>query len=84
MDTRSELRNDIQIIRGIAVIAVILFHSKESIFKFGYLGVDIFFVISGFVITPKILKITTQPNFTQKVFFLKKFLVIDFTDLHLL
>ncbi len=38
-------------LRAIAVICVILYHSKISFFSNGYLGVDIFFVISGFVIT---------------------------------
>jgi peptidoglycan/LPS O-acetylase OafA/YrhL len=50
-------RQDIQVIRGIAVIAVLLFHAKESYFPNGYLGVDGFFVVSGFVMTPLIIQI---------------------------
>lgn len=38
-------------LRAVAVVCVILYHSKISAFANGYLGVDIFFVISGFVIT---------------------------------
>lgn len=38
-------------LRALAVMAVFLFHLYPSIFPGGYLGVDIFFVISGFVIT---------------------------------
>ena len=50
-------RADIQALRALAVISVIMFHSKENWFPQGYLGVDIFFVISGFVVTPLILRI---------------------------
>jgi len=55
-------RIDIQIMRGIAVLAVLLFHTKESWFTAGYLGVDVFFVISGFVVTPLISRIFFQRN----------------------
>ena len=35
---------------------VIIYHLNQSLFQFGFLGVDIFFVISGYVITQSILK----------------------------
>ena len=53
-------RKDIQVLRGLAVLAVVLFHADESHFPLGYLGVDVFFVISGFVVTPLILRIFTK------------------------
>jgi peptidoglycan/LPS O-acetylase OafA/YrhL len=50
-------REDIQVLRGITVISIILFHASKSLFPLGYLGVDVFFVISGFVISPLIFRI---------------------------
>lgn len=44
-----DFREDIQILRGIAVILVVLFHLNTRFFENGYLGVDVFFVISGFL-----------------------------------
>lgn len=56
-------RADIQAFRGLAVISVILFHLDPGVFPLGYLGVDVFFVISGFVITPRIFDIfISEPN----------------------
>ena len=54
----------VQELRGIAVIAVILFHAWPGIFKSGYLGVDLFFIISGFLIVPMILNL--KLNFKGK------------------
>jgi peptidoglycan/LPS O-acetylase OafA/YrhL len=60
MLSETKHRRDIQVLRGLAVLAVVLFHAKESYFPLGYLGVDVFFVISGFVVTPLILRIFTD------------------------
>lgn len=42
----------LQVLRGIAAIAVVFFHGAPniSLFKYGYIGVDMFFVLSGFII----------------------------------
>ena len=50
-------RADIQILRGIAVTAIVLFHINKDLFPLGYLGVDVFFVLSGYVVTPLIVNI---------------------------
>lgn len=47
----SRYRPDIDGLRAVAVIAVIINHFNKNILASGYLGVDIFFVISGYVIT---------------------------------
>ena len=44
----------IDALRAISVIAVILFHINPETFSLGFLGVDIFFVISGYVISNSI------------------------------
>ena len=58
--SEARYRRDIQVLRGLAVLAVVLFHANQNYFPLGYLGVDVFFAISGFVVTPLILRIFTD------------------------
>ena len=51
MPVASAPRSDIQALRGLAVLLVIFQHAKPGFLPAGYLGVDIFFVISGYLIT---------------------------------
>ena len=51
-----DYRPDIDGLRAIAVISVIINHFNKNILPGGYLGVDIFFVISGFVITSSLYR----------------------------
>jgi len=52
----SEFRADIQALRALAVSIVVLYHARTPGFHGGVLGVDVFFVVSGFVITNVLLR----------------------------
>lgn len=66
------MRRDIQFLRGIAVLVVVLYHSNLGIFNQGYLGVDVFFVLSGFLITSIILKTLENNSFSFSEFYLRR------------
>ena len=53
---RSRLRPEIQLLRALAVLAVVGNHLAPGIVHGGYLGVDIFFVISGYLISSHLLR----------------------------
>lgn len=56
----STFRPDIQGLRAVAVVLVILVHASVPGFEGGYIGVDVFFVISGFVITGLLMRQPSQ------------------------
>ena len=68
-------RKEIDALRGISILAVLLHHfefQKLFFFTGGYLGVDIFFVISGYLITSIIVKeINFSDNFSFKSFYIR-------------
>jgi len=67
------IRDDIQFLRGLSVIIIFFFHFEQNIFKYFYVGVDIFFLISGYVITNSIFNYINKKNdFNLSIFFLKR------------
>lgn len=56
-------------LRGIAISLVLLFHIWPKYFSFGYVGVDIFFVLSGYLITQIIYTKLESNSFSLKEFY---------------
>lgn len=65
-------RADIDGLRAIAVLSVVIFHLGVPGFQGGYVGVDIFFVISGFLITSIIKQKVESQNFQLGDFYLRR------------
>lgn len=73
----SVFRKDIHFLRAFAVLVVVLFHLKIPLFNHGYLGVDIFFFISGYLISSIINdKLLIEKSITLKEFYIKRVLRI--------
>lgn len=64
-----DYRPDIDGLRAIAIVPVILFHYGFSVFSGGYVGVDVFFVISGYLITKVILDDISAGKFSITNFY---------------
>ncbi len=65
-------RRDIDGVRAIAVIAVILFHADFSLFEGGFVGVDVFLVLSGYLSTQRIIASYEQGGFKFKQFYVRR------------
>lgn len=75
LKTPIKYRFDIDGLRAIAIISVIIFHFFD-ILPSGYIGVDIFFVISGFLITKIILQENEVDHFSFVNFYIRRILRI--------
>jgi peptidoglycan/LPS O-acetylase OafA/YrhL len=66
-------RADIDGLRAVAVVSVVIYHLNETFLSGGFVGVDIFFVISGYLITKLIVsELSTTHTFSFKNFYLRR------------
>jgi peptidoglycan/LPS O-acetylase OafA/YrhL len=66
------MRTDIQALRGLAVLLVVLYHMKIGPTDAGYLGVDVFFVISGYLITTLVAGGIDRGSFRLTEFYFRR------------
>jgi len=69
---KSTYRSEIDGLRAFAVLSVVAFHAFPSWLKGGFVGVDIFFVISGFLITSHIFENLDKGHFSFTDFFSRR------------
>ena len=70
--TTIKFRHDIQGLRALAVLSVMLFHVDVPFLPAGFLGVDIFFVISGYLITGIIKRDLEGGSFSFGEFYIRR------------
>ena len=67
-----EFRDDINGLRALAVLGVVAFHADRALVPGGFAGVDVFFVISGFLISRIILSQCAVGHFSLATFYAKR------------
>ncbi|MDD5028367.1 MAG: acyltransferase family protein [Rhodoferax sp.] len=65
-------RPDIDGLRALAIVAVVIFHAFPHFLPSGFIGVDVFFVISGYLITSIILKAQSGTGFSLLDFYIRR------------
>ncbi len=65
-------RKDIDGLRAFAVLAVFIYHLYPSLLKGGFIGVDVFFVISGYLITRILLREQQSHHFSFTQFYIRR------------
>lgn len=65
-------RADVDGLRAVAVLAVVLCHASFTRFAGGFIGVDVFFTISGFVVTASILGDIERDDFSFRDFYVRR------------
>ena len=77
------IRHDVDLLKAVAIVAVVMYHffdltnasmlTSVSLFSGGYVGVDIFLVISGYLITSGIFYKLSKSEFSFKDFYIRRF-----------
>jgi len=65
-------RTDLDGLRGIAVLMAVMFHAFPTVLTGGYIGVEIFFVVSGFLIGTILLQSAADRTFTYREFYARR------------
>ena len=68
----SRYRPDIDGLRAVAVLSVLFYHARFDLFAGGFVGVDVFFVISGFLITRLIINQVDKGTFSYSTFYIRR------------
>lgn len=68
-NAHSRYRADIDGLRALAILSVVIFHAFPSVLRGGFVGVDVFFVISGFLISGIIFKSLQRGGFSFAEFY---------------
>ena len=68
----STYRQDIQGLRALSILSVFLFHIDKNLLPGGFIGVDLFFVISGYIVTSVIIKAKERNNFFIRDFYINR------------
>ena len=69
-------RPEIDGLRAISILPVVFYHANYKFFSGGYIGVDIFFVVSGFLISSLIIKQLKNNTFSISEFYYRRILRI--------
>ena len=72
METSKAYRPDIDGLRAVAVLAIVIYHAAPGLLPGGFVGVDVFFVISGFLITGIIAGQRDERRFSWRGFYLRR------------
>lgn len=72
MNSKVRYRPEIDGLRTVAVIPVILFHLGYTFVRGGYMGVDVFFVISGYLITKILTNEMENGSFSMYRFWIRR------------
>lgn len=66
-------RPDLDGLRGIAIAMAVIYHTSLGILPSGFVGIEIFFVLSGFLITSQLSRDILDNTFSIKAFYLRRF-----------